>query len=265
MEGAETPGHGILEEYPDSNSLNLRDFGGYRTTSGRALARERLFRSGQLETADERFVGVVARLGITTVIDLRAGPERLPTGGPAFAGFTGRVLAATAEDEPVPHDMSHFLGANSAAEVVSRMTRIYRMLPSSVRFRQSMGNVVRTVGREEGGTLIHCFAGKDRTGLGVALLHLAAGVHRDDVFHDYLLTNHMGAARVDTALDWLLGSRSLAAPAWLLQEVMAVRAEYLEAGLGAIAAAAVDPISYLAAAAGMDRPEFDRALEPLFC
>ena len=258
---AETLGHRMLDEFPDSNSVNLRDFGGYRTASGRTLTRGRLFRSGQLEMADERFVGVVARLGITTVIDLRAGRERLPTAGPAFAGFTGEVLAATAKDEPVPHDMTHFLGAKSPSEVAARMTRIYRMLPSSVRFRQSMGNFVRAIGRDERGTLIHCFAGKDRTGLAVALLHVALGVHRDDVFHDYLLTNQMGAARIETSLKWLSGSRNVDAPHWLLQEVMAVRAEYLEAGLAEITAT---PAEYLASAAGMNAAEFDCATEPLF-
>lgn len=263
MQGADTLG-GLLDKYPEANSLNLRDLGGYRTSSGRALKRGRLFRSGQLETADERFTGVVAKLGIATVIDLRAGAERLPTGGPAFAGFTGSVQAARADDEPVPHDMSHFLGAKSRSEVAARMSAIYRRLPASVRFRQSMGNFIRAISRGEGGTLIHCFAGKDRTGLAVALLHLAAGVHRDDAFHDYLLTNEMGAARIDTALGWLVGSRRINAPDWLLQEVMAVRADYLEAGLAEIAATGASPAEYLAAAAGLGSAEFGSATERLF-
>lgn len=264
MRGAETPGGGLLDAYADANSVNLRDFGGYRTASGAVLKRGRLFRSGQLETADERFTGVVAGLGITTVIDLRAGVERLPTGGPAFAGFTGAVQAATADNEPVPHDMSHFLGAASPSEVAARMSLIYRVLPASVRFRQSMGNFARAAVRGEGGTLIHCFAGKDRTGLAVALLHLALGVHRDDVFHDYLLTNAMGAARIETALGWLLGSREVVAPDWLLREVMAVRAEYLEAGLAEIAAMGISPAEYLAAAADIAPAQFDSATEHLF-
>lgn len=254
---AEALSGGLLDEYAHANSVNLRDFGGYRMASGAVLKRGRLFRSGQLETADDRFTGVLARLGISTVIDLRAGPERLASGGPAFAGFTGAVQAATADDEPVPHDLSHFLGAASPAEVVARMGLIYRMLPSSVRFRQSMGNFVRAVFRDEGATLIHCFAGKDRTGLAVALLHIAMGVHRDDVFHDYLLTNKMGAARVETALGWLLASREFTAPDWLLREIMAVRAEYLEAGLEEIAATGASAATYLASAAGMTTSEFD--------
>ena len=223
-----------------------------------------LFRSCQLETVDDRFTGIVAKLGITSVIDLRARSERLPTGGPAFVGFTGKVRAAQADDEPVPHDMSHFLGAASPSEVAERMSLIYRMLPSSVRFKQSLRHFVQAVTREEGGTLIHCFAGKDRTGLAVALLHIALGLHRDDVLHDYLLTNEMGAARVETTLGWLLDSREIIAPDWLLREIMAVRAEYLEAGLQEVAVTAMDPAQYLASAAGMTRAEFHDATDHLF-
>jgi protein-tyrosine phosphatase len=255
----------LLEEYADANSVNLRDFGGYRTASGAALKQGRLFRSGQLELVDDRFTSVLARLGISTVIDLRAGSERLSPSGPAFSGYSGSVQAATADDEPVPHDLSHFLGAASPAEVVERMRVIYRMLPSSVRFRQSMGNFVRAAFRAEGGTLIHCFAGKDRTGLAVALLHVALGVHRDDVLHDYLLTNKMGTARVETAIEWLLASRDVTAPDWLLREIMEVRAEYLEAGLEEVAATGASPAKYLASAADMTTLEFEIGSNCLVC
>lgn len=254
----------LRDEFAAANSVNLRDFGGYRTASGAILKRGRLFRSGQLETADDSFTGVVARLGITTVIDLRAGPERLPTGGPAFAGFTGAVQVPVADDEPIPHDMSHFLGAASPADVVARMSQIYRMLPSSIRFKESMRNFVRAVTRDDGGTLIHCFAGKDRTGLAVALMHVALGVHRDDVFHDYLLTNEMGAARIETALSWLLRSQNVTTPDWLLQEVMAVRAEYLEAALAEIAGTGLDSAQYLVVAAGIVQADFDNSTKHLF-
>jgi protein-tyrosine phosphatase len=50
--------------------------------------------------------------------------------------------------------------------------------------------LVDEVAREPGTTLIHCAAGKDRTGIAIALLLRLVGVSRDDVLHDYRLTEH---------------------------------------------------------------------------
>src|SRR3546814_16552012 len=44
-------------------------------------------------------------------------------------------------------------------------------------------------------SLVHCVAGKDRTGFAVAIVHRLLGVHEDDLMHDYLLTNTAG--RID--------------------------------------------------------------------
>jgi protein tyrosine/serine phosphatase len=41
-------------------------------------------------------------------------------------------------------------------------------------------------------SLVHCVAGKDRTGFAVAVVHRLLGVHEDDLMHDYLLTNTAG-------------------------------------------------------------------------
>src|SRR3546814_20173258 len=41
-------------------------------------------------------------------------------------------------------------------------------------------------------SLVHCVAGKDRTGFAVAIVHRLLGVHEDDLMHDYLLTNTAG-------------------------------------------------------------------------
>ena len=55
-----------------------------------------------------------------------------------------------------------------------------------------IGALLRT---GKGASLIHCFAGKDRTGVSVALAHHVLGVHADDMLADYLLTNQVMAGR----------------------------------------------------------------------
>jgi hypothetical protein len=53
---------------------------------------------------------------------------------------------------------------------------------------ESVAAAVRAIARAPGGVLVHCAAGKDRTGVVVALALEAAGVSRDDVVADYLRT-----------------------------------------------------------------------------
>ena len=44
---------------------------------------------------------------------------------------------------------------------------------------------------EEGSTLLHCFAGKDRTGISAAVILTILGASKDDIAADYLKTNQL--------------------------------------------------------------------------
>jgi hypothetical protein len=61
---------------------------------------------------------------------------------------------------------------------------------------------VRAIARAEGAVLVHCAAGKDRTGVVVALALDAAGVDRDTIFRDYLATTE----RIEAIMDRLVSS-----------------------------------------------------------
>lgn len=248
---------------PGAAAHNLRDFGGYPTASGARLMAGRLLRSGQLETAGNRLPGILADLNVATIIDLRAGSECKVARGPAFDGYSGAILQASANDETIPHAVAAFVKMTTLEEVIAHMSRIYCILPSSPRFRESMGHLVESLAHDDGATLVHCFAGKDRTGLAVALVQLSLGVHRDDVFHDYLLTNDMGPERIEAALEALLGGAVPKTPEWVLNEAMAVRAEYLEAGLVKIEEVSGSPAAFLAQAAGLEVADIDRIGERL--
>jgi protein tyrosine/serine phosphatase len=74
---------------------------------------------------------------------------------------------------------------------------------ASVPFRPLLVDVYRqyfrVLAESSGPTLIYCTAGKDRTGVLVALFHSALGVHWDDILADYLLTNSAGNAQARVA------------------------------------------------------------------
>ncbi len=93
-----------------------------------------------------------------------------------------------------------------------------------------------TLAEGRGPSLVNCMAGKDRTGIAVAVVQLAIGVHRDDVLADYLLTNTAGdsEARIAAGAETIRAMSRQLDPE-VLRAIMGVEAEYLEAAFAAMA------------------------------
>jgi protein tyrosine/serine phosphatase len=87
----------------------------------------------------------------------------------------------------------------------------------------------------DGASLLHCLAGKDRTGVAAALVHLLLGVHHDDAMEDYLLTNVAGNIdrRIEAGAKHLRDGHPGIEDA-ALRALMGVHPEYLDTALGAI-------------------------------
>ncbi len=170
---------------------NFRDYGGYPVSGQGRVAWKRLFRSGEDAAATTHDLEVLGALGLAGIIDLRGTSERSksPRRFPSNAAIP--VICADGETTPAPHAAAAATAFDVAAARRNMLDR-YAELP----FRQRLGNVYRRyfalLAETRGPTLVYCTAGKDRTGFLVALLHYALGVHRDDIFADYLLTNTAG-------------------------------------------------------------------------
>lgn len=168
---------------------NFRDFGSYRTRDGSRLRSGRLWRSGQHFGASDSDLARITELDLKVIADLRGNSERAShpcRRGPAFASD---VLFHDGETSNVaPHERASDT-MSSAQAARERMRAVYRRIP----YNPAMIDVYRryfdALATTDGPSLVHCFAGKDRTGVAVALVHSALGVHRDDILHDYLLTN----------------------------------------------------------------------------
>lgn len=237
---------------------NLRDYGGCAVVGGGSLKRGLLLRSGQLDEVLPEDHGLLLRLGVAAVVDLRSSSEIEDPPSAAYAGFSGPIHLADREDGVIPHAIEGIVRLASAGEVAARMVALYRRLPASGRFRQSMAHYLGALDQAKGATLVHCFAGKDRTGLAVALVQLALGVHPDDVMAEYLLTNAAGEQRIAAGLAVLRRQSGPEAREDVLREVMFVRAEYLDAALREIVAQSKSPAAWLGQAAGLDAAQLDR-------
>ena len=140
------------------------------------------------------------------------------------------------------------------------MTGVYRDLAFEPAHLDLYARYFRALGETDGPVLIHCAAGKDRTGLLAALTHHLLGVHRDDMVEDYLLTNTAvdlagRAPSIARQLETMTG-RPAAHDA--VVAFLGVEPVYLETALAEIAARQGSVDGYLEQALGVDAALRDR-------
>ena len=167
---------------------NFRDFGGYGTTDGRRVKWGFLFRSGQLSRLSDQDLELLAGLELDLVCDFRrleeqeSDPSRLPESRrprvaslPIIPGSNSRFFEEPGNQLNGPAAMFDFM-VEINRDFAEAQTETYARM-----FREILAV-------EDARFLVHCAAGKDRTGFAVALILLALGVPRDVVMRDYMLT-----------------------------------------------------------------------------
>jgi protein-tyrosine phosphatase len=167
---------------------NFRDFGGYATRHGRPMKTGRLFRSASHARATDADLEVIAALGIGVVVDLRRMQERQRDPSRRHPAFAGVVIENDDDEADSWHE--HIRTSDlSAASFQEYITGYYRASPFVPRHVDLFRRYFQALDDADGPLLIHCAAGKDRTGVLAALTHHIVGVHSDDIVADYLLTN----------------------------------------------------------------------------
>lgn len=178
---------------------NFRDYGGYAVDSGGRLRRGIMWRSAHHEQASDDDLAAIDALGIDTVVDLRGDDERAAHPCRRSTNFSARVMFAPGNTAGLaPHLAA--AKANITAEVArERMIATYEGMPYRPVLVESLKLYLAALAEYDSPSLVHCVAGKDRTGFAVALVHRLLGVHEDDVMADYLLTNVAG--RIDERVE----------------------------------------------------------------
>lgn len=169
---------------------NLRDYGGYAVPGGGRVKTGVLLRSGQHMEASEADLALVDALDIRTVIDLRGTSER--TGFPCrrHANFAAQVIAYDGEtSNSPPHEGGGGDVVMTPQRARERMLAVYTRMPVNPAMIWVFREYFNALDANEGGSLVHCFAGKDRTGIAASLLLHTLGVHHDDIAGEFLLTN----------------------------------------------------------------------------
>jgi protein-tyrosine phosphatase len=188
-------------------AVNVRDLGGMPTTDGGQTMRGRLLRADNLQELSAADVDRLVGLGLTTVVDLRSSHE-LASEGPA-------PLDSVAGVRHAHHPVLPEVGANTDVvgdALLLRRDQDRSRYPDDPTCGHYLGYLedrpdeviaaLRSVARSEGAVLVHCAAGKDRTGVLTALALSAVGVTPQAVIDDYAATGE----RIDAILERLLRS-----------------------------------------------------------
>jgi len=240
---------------------NFRDYGGWRAADGAEVARGVLFRSAHMARATSADLDQLAKLGLVIVTDLRQGEEQAEHPG-AWIGKLplevieepGRTaicadgapkaphLAAFRKSDFSPHAMRRLLGGHYMtmaydARHIELFRRYFHRLPSL-----------------KGGMVMHCAAGKDRTGILARLTHHVLGVHQDDAMEDYLLSNTAGniTQRLPALQQHMEAAYGRSIGSEAIQALLTVEPAYIKACWAALEARSGSVDAYLSNVLGVD-------------
>jgi protein-tyrosine phosphatase len=167
---------------PLQGGRNFRDLGGYRADDGRQVRWGRIYRSGVMSDLTAADMDYLSSLGIEVICDLRSNQERRSQPNP-FLRTEAPVVVATDYDM---FALAGLMDATTTAEAISAFADAY------VQFTQALApqytDLFARLVRRETPLAFNCSAGKDRTGMGAALILSVLGVPRETVVADYALT-----------------------------------------------------------------------------
>ena len=164
--------------------LNVRDLGGHRTEDGAETRFGAVVRADSVRQLTDEGWKALVDYGVRTVVDLRMDEER-EDDPPAGAPVDLLHISLFDEDKGVFDEVE--AAAEAAPDVASATRDVYLLFLEH--FKVNVAAAIRAIANApEGGVVVHCMGGKDRTGLVTALLLDLAGVDTEQIAADYALS-----------------------------------------------------------------------------
>lgn len=237
---------------PLQGADNFRDLGGYATAQGRRVRWGVLFRSNEIADLTASDLAYLERTGLRLVCDLRTQGERAAKPDPDVPGSARLALPVAAEGVEADLMRDRILsGGIAALSLELTMRRAYRSFVTDD--AQTWASLLRRLADPASlPALVHCTAGKDRTGFAAAVVLLALGVPLETVFEDYLLTNRYQADYRAFVLRWVPLASLFRTQSSDVLPLLEARRAYLETSIDAMREQNGSVEGYLQQSLGLD-------------
>lgn len=170
---------------------NFRDMGGLQTTDGRRVKEGLLFRCGELGHATKQDLEQLQALNIKVIFDYRDDfeAEKVPT-----------AQIADVHNIRIPASTNLNYQSKSIEDVLkseqwTQENALGQFYAGMLAENPSYRALITCIKERQVPLVHHCTAGKDRTGIGAALIYLLLGVSEEEIIHEYLLTNEANATK----------------------------------------------------------------------
>ncbi|CAI0911029.1 Tyrosine-protein phosphatase precursor [Serratia quinivorans] len=217
---------------PLDGGINFRDLGGNSVADGRRIKRGLLFRSGSLERLTEDDCTFLAGVPVRSVLDYRDADEVQAKPDILWSGADYHHFPANPLSNEVNANLEKLTSDTLAGfDAQAFMLELYRRLPFGNAAYKQLAQLLSNV--DNGAIVQHCAVGKDRTGIGSALVLFALGADEATVVEDYLLTETTLATFREQMLDQL-SIRLSASVLGQFAYVLSAREEFLMTALSCI-------------------------------
>ena len=217
-------GQAILAEklLPITGGFNFRDLGGTKTKDGRYVKWGKIIRSDELKDLTDADLNYLSSIPLISIVDFRTQQE--------INTFPDKVPASVSNQYQLSVQPGNLSGLSdfktiSVAQLDSAMMYMNTQLVTD---SSSIGQYKKFFGilQEEKNSplLFHCTAGKDRTGMGAALILFALGADEEVVMNDYLDSNPYMKEKYATEIKNYP----------IMEEILTVKREFLQAGIDQI-------------------------------
>lgn len=172
---------------------NFRDLSGLIGADGRKVQGRRLLRSGNLAHLTEKDIWLLENVyQLRHVVDLRTKSEieSEPDVSVPGANYCSLDFFPTNEATKATGSADQLQAMRSKEETQRMMRGLYASFITDKGVQKKIKEILELLlNTQEGATLWHCFAGKDRAGITAAVILTILGVSKDDVMADYEATN----------------------------------------------------------------------------
>ncbi|MDR1529080.1 MAG: tyrosine-protein phosphatase [Burkholderiales bacterium] len=176
-----------MDELSLQGALNFRGFGDYEMNDGRRIKRGKLFRSGSLAQLTTEDIEILESLPLLHVLDYRNIHEAMQQPDKLWANAIYECIPANPSEMPGVEPARLMAYAENGEAAFSFLCDLYRRLPFE---NKAYWQLAQWLQASEIETIIqHCAIGKDRTGVGSAILLMILGASRATIICDYQKTD----------------------------------------------------------------------------